>query len=244
MKYIITLLTCSCFCVLIYGAAHEIEPQKDITFYQTNLVCAAATDIGCGTRAKPMLAAFVEHPDVEEAWLNHAGTIIAVVWKEGAQSKHEVANAVFGEWEQPFLMLQGDKKAEQLDDFANGKWYKGNEVDQLSLIEAERIAGQLTTWLESELELSEEKSKQIHSAFEEYVAGEFMAIEDANVIYETSYWKRWEKELTSIGKEYLGEDMPDVQIVSGNAQQECKTEKSCCAKDSKKDCCVKKEGTE
>ncbi|MDX1479215.1 MAG: hypothetical protein R3301_15980 [Saprospiraceae bacterium] len=244
MKNMIAFVACCCYSLLTYGASSQQEPEKDISFYQTNLVCGAASDIGCGTRAKPMLAAFMQHPDVEEAWLNHTGTVIAVVWKENAASKEAVANNVFGKWEKPFLTLTGEKEAAQLSDFNSGKWYKGDDVDQLSLIEADRIATQLVSRVRSSTDFSEDQLQTLHEAFEAYIAEEFLAIEDATVIDQMSFWQRWEKDLTAIGKQHLGDDMPAVQFVSGNAQPECKTGKSCCTGGSQQSCCTRKtEGT-
>ena len=41
-----------------------------ITFYKTPLVCNAAPQIGCGSRAKPTLLELEKNPAVKEAWLN------------------------------------------------------------------------------------------------------------------------------------------------------------------------------
>jgi len=59
-----------------------MKAGDNISFYETNLVCRAASDIRCGTRAKPILADYKQHEFVKEAWLNHAGTVIGVVWEK------------------------------------------------------------------------------------------------------------------------------------------------------------------
>ena len=51
-----------------------------ITFYKTPLVCNAAPEIGCGSRAKPALLELEKNPAVKEAWLNRPGTVVAIVW--------------------------------------------------------------------------------------------------------------------------------------------------------------------
>ena len=51
-----------------------------ITFYDVPLVCGAAPAIGCGSRAKPLLIDLERQSAIKEAWLNRAGTIVAIVW--------------------------------------------------------------------------------------------------------------------------------------------------------------------
>jgi hypothetical protein len=51
-----------------------------ITFYDVPLVCGAAPAIGCGSRAKPLLMDLEQRTAIKEAWLNRAGTIVAIVW--------------------------------------------------------------------------------------------------------------------------------------------------------------------
>src|SRR6516225_386242 len=53
-----------------------------ITFYDVPLVCGAAPAIGCGSRAKPLLIDLEQQTAIEEAWLNRAGTIVAIVWSD------------------------------------------------------------------------------------------------------------------------------------------------------------------
>ena len=61
----------------------EIQVAKQrISLYQAELVCPAVSQIGCGSAAKPLLLELERDPHIAEAWLNRAGTIVAVVWKE------------------------------------------------------------------------------------------------------------------------------------------------------------------
>src|SRR6266571_4004008 len=67
-------------------AARVIAPDR-ISLYEAPLVCPAAPQIGCGSRSKPILLALEREPAVAEAWLNRAGTVMAVVWKAEAKRK-------------------------------------------------------------------------------------------------------------------------------------------------------------
>lgn len=244
MKHLISLVACCTLCFMMHAADLQFEPVKEITFYKVNLICGAAPDIGCGTRSKPMLAAFMAHDEVESAWLNHAGTVVAVRWTREVADKEKIANSVFEMYGKPFTVVEGEAKAALLQDFHDGKWYKGDDVDQLSLIEAERIADQLLARLQPEKALTPTERTELHAAFEAYIANEFLTITDANVIDDIRYWQRWEKELTAVGQSVIGDNMPDIHFVSSDGNQlECKTEKSCCTKGSAKACCIKKEGS-
>lgn len=215
-----------------------INVEQNINFYQTNLICGAAQDIGCGTRSKPILMSFIKHEAVDEAWLNHPGTIIAVVWSQGLKvNRSDVVNKIFASYEQPFQELTGNDYAEQMTDFKNGKWYKGDEVDQLSMIEANRMANRFIGSISDLLQDDPQMEATLQSAFENYIKEEFLKIEDATVINERGYWERWETELTAIGKEHLGEKMPEIKIVSNSIER--KLDKSNCTKDSKSSCCKK-----
>src|SRR3989441_10916645 len=58
-----------------------------ISVFKAPLVCPAAPQIGCGSASKPILLDLERQPGVAEAWLNRAGTIIAVVWKADANAE-------------------------------------------------------------------------------------------------------------------------------------------------------------
>ena len=57
----------------------SLNPNR-ATFYEVALVCPAAPNIGCGSASKPVLVGLESNAAVSEAWLNRAGTVIAVVW--------------------------------------------------------------------------------------------------------------------------------------------------------------------
>jgi hypothetical protein len=54
------------------------KPTNDetITFYDVPLVCGAAPEIGCGSRAKLLLIDLEQQSGIKEAWLNRTGTIV------------------------------------------------------------------------------------------------------------------------------------------------------------------------
>ena len=73
---------------------------------------------------------------IEEAWLNRAGTIVAIVWCEAAQTA-EVAKPIFEKHEVQYKERRDDKPTSFRRE---GSWFRGAEVDRLSLEEAREIA--------------------------------------------------------------------------------------------------------
>src|SRR5215469_11565424 len=70
-------------CAPLAMAAQNSAPVSAdrISVFKAPLVCPAAPQIGCGSASKPILLDLEKQPGVLEAWLNRAGTRIAIVWK-------------------------------------------------------------------------------------------------------------------------------------------------------------------
>jgi hypothetical protein len=105
-----------------------------------------------------------KQPGVLEAWLNRAGTIIAVVWKPAtnAETRHNVAAELK---EDRATELQGDSRDKAVQDFLSGKgWYHGADVDRLSEEEAGIIAARFVRRLEARTTLAKEKATRLERA--------------------------------------------------------------------------------
>src|SRR5215831_5535476 len=62
------------------SAGQKQTRLDDVSFYKVPLVCPAAPHIGCGSASKPLLVELERSGVVAEAWLNRAGTVMAIVW--------------------------------------------------------------------------------------------------------------------------------------------------------------------
>jgi len=136
-----------------------------ISVFKAPLVCPAAPWIGCGGASKPILLQLEREPGVLEAWLNRAGTRIAVVWKPGAdgETRRNVAAELK---EDRAIELQGESRDEAVKDFLSGKdWYRGAEVDRLSEEEAGVIAARLVRWVQAKTPLANDKAEGLGRAF-------------------------------------------------------------------------------
>jgi hypothetical protein len=145
-------------------AAAAITPDK-ISVFKAPLVCPAAPQIGCGMASKPILLDLEKQPGVLQAWLNRAGTIIAVVWKPEANA--EARGHVAAELEEDRATeMQGPSRDEAVKDFLSGKgWYHGADVDRLSEEEASIIAARLVRWVQANTGLPKDKAEAMQRDF-------------------------------------------------------------------------------
>jgi hypothetical protein len=127
-------------------AAQSDRITGDITLYRAPLMCAAAHGLGCSTRAKPVLLDLQKSPRVDEAWLNHTGEILAVVWKPGTDSatRQTIITSVTDEHAVDMEPFTGDALDVALKAFRSKTgWHRGADVDRLSEQEARVISNRL-----------------------------------------------------------------------------------------------------
>ena len=136
-----------------------------VSVFKAPLVCPAAPQIGCGGASKPILLDLEKQAGVAEAWLNRAGTRIAVVWKPDADagSRRKVVAELK---EDRVTELDGRPREDAVNDFLSGKgWYHGADVDRLSEEEADIIAARLVRWVHAKSALTKEKAEALQHAF-------------------------------------------------------------------------------
>ncbi len=123
------------------------EGLERVSLFQVPLMCPAVKGLGCGGKARPFMTELEKTPLVSEAWLNHPGTVLAVVWKEPQPRSHgsAVVGSVFKAGGLSVTALEGGPLNEALQEFATrDRWYRGQEVNRLSeqegLVFTERMA--------------------------------------------------------------------------------------------------------
>src|SRR6266478_5777428 len=142
------------------GAENATAVTADrVSVFKAPLVCPAAPQIGCGSASKPILLDLERQPGVFEAWLNRAGTIIAVVWKP--ESNAETRRNVVAELREDHATeLEGKPRDESVKDFLSGRgWYHGADVDRLSEEEADIIAARLVRFVKAKTVLPNNKAE-------------------------------------------------------------------------------------
>src|SRR2546426_11735874 len=123
-------------------AARTVESNR-LSFYEVPLVCPAAPQIGCGSASKPLLLELERSDVVSQAWLNRAGTMMAIVWGEQSKPRQrsKAVKAILKERGMAAKELTGDAKEQAVKNFQSGSdWYRGTDVDRLSEEEAGGIA--------------------------------------------------------------------------------------------------------
>lgn len=221
----------------------SVKINNDVSFYEVPLVCAAAPQIGCGSKARPVLSELErKNTAVSEAWLNREGTVIAVVWQKGVSSKLRKATAesVFGENNMQVTGLSGREYKNALSDFSNKQnWYRGTDVDKLSLEEADVIARRLVARVNSKTSLSKEKSEKLQNEIASVFKSTFLNLNPAaginsneNKVYEQNE-RKTEDQLLEVGNKHLNEAEMNalkdaISLGWRPTETERKNLKSCC----------------
>jgi len=154
-------------------AGPEMVPAERMTFYQVDLVCRAAPKIGCGSRAKPVLRALLAEPRVEGAWLNEAGTRLAIGWKDVRRAMGaEELNKALEERGLKARQVTGKDRAKLLAAPRSG-WHDVDSLDKLSHQEAGIIARRLVKRLAARTELTASRQAELRAAIEQAFRARF-----------------------------------------------------------------------
>lgn len=144
---IIVLLACCCLWVAQIALAEETPVNADqVDFYRVPLMCPAARGLGCGMRAKPILIELERASPVAEAWLDHGGETLAVIWTSKSLSAERTALLanISKQHSVQLTHLTSQARDASLTSFRSRQgWHRGADVDRLSEQEAEVIADRL-----------------------------------------------------------------------------------------------------
>ena len=171
-------------CVPLASAAENMATvaADRISVFKVPLVCPAAPQIGCGSASKPTLLDLEKQPGVIEAWLNRAGTRIAIVWKadSDAETRRKVAA---GLREGHATELDRKSRDETVADFLSGKgWYRGSDVDRLSEEEAGIIAARLVKRVQTKGTLPNDKAERLRQVLTDSFRKMFTQGQDQNAL--------------------------------------------------------------
>lgn len=175
------------------------QGETKIGFYKVPLVCPAATQIGCGSRSKPILLALEKDDAIKEAWLNRQGTVIAVVWKEktDVSDSPKKIKSIFNDakMEADGQEIKGSEASTLMNNFLSREgWYRATGVDQLSREEAGIIADRLIASINKINPLSKDKIQILHASFSEIFRNKFLENKDYKKITKEE-WAKCEKEI-------------------------------------------------
>ena len=114
-----------------------------LSFYEIGLVCPAAPKIGCGGRSKPVLLALISDPRIEGAWLNEAGTQLAIGWKSANALSPDQVDQIISSFALSVHEIS-DHRPTLIESLHSERgWFDAVSIDRLSEHEAEIIAARL-----------------------------------------------------------------------------------------------------
>lgn len=223
------------------GNATSATSKENITFYEVPLICGAHAEIGCGSRAKPALIDLEKSSAVKEAWLNRPGTVFAIVWTGSDQTK-KVAKPVFEKYQIDFTELKGEKAAENEATFRQESlWYKGTDVDKLSIEEAEHIATTLVSFALEKNLITPEEAGQLKPAVQSYFKTELVKVRTPGQLYDDSE-NKFRIDLAAISASIMGKERTEkiTEMYYKYREEEGRKIPSSCTKKSNDPCCKKK----
>ncbi|MDD3210874.1 hypothetical protein [Bacteroides graminisolvens] len=183
-----------------------------------------------------------KNPAIKEAWLNRAGTVYAIMWAD-ADKTDEIAKPIFEKYKVSFKKLS-NKEAEKLSPAfrETRKWYRGAEVDKLSIEEAGVIARDAVTFALNEKLLNDKEADAIKIEMENYLKTELVKVRTVDKLYGNEGTKKFRNDLSDIVAKNIGKERADkiTDLYMQKISFEKKEKKSGCEKKTEKDACCKK----
>jgi hypothetical protein len=162
--------------------ANATDPANEpVAFYSVPLICPAAPDIGCGSRAKPILHQLEASTDIRQAWLNRAGTQLAVVWEDpgSPRSRSRTLNTLLRDYDIVATDIPREEQGRAAADFnAQVNWYRAEGLDQLSGEEAGVIAARILRRFQAKTPLSDEKAATLRAAMTNTLRERFLSLSE------------------------------------------------------------------
>lgn len=183
--------------------------NNNITYYSVGLVCNAAPDIGCGSRAKPVLKELDKEENIEKSFLNRKGTLLKLIWKNDVET------------EQAFALVNSIFKANDIsvsvtspEDLINPEtreWLDQEGLYLLSREEAGIIASQLIDNFKSKSDLSKEQETRLRKDIEELFYDFFLNFETSDQLSDSASYKKIRLKIVDRSSNYIDkENIPSV----------------------------------
>ncbi len=227
-KLTVTTLSFGMAVLSLLFEACSSPPQELRTFYTVSLVCEANTEIGWGSRVKPLFFEAGKLPEIKESWMNRKGTVIAIVWQEdiSAEDKERIIRPLFNRHNiQAKLVTDENQKKILTDSFFSNqapaqkgvdKWYQGTDVDQLSMEEASSLSDSATAFALKAGLINNAELLKIKGEIEEYMRAELVKIRTYKDLTNDETDLKWKKYGYEIYVKYIGseraEDVRDLYI--------------------------------
>jgi hypothetical protein len=254
MKNILTILSLALIGFL-FSCGHKSTTGQAISYYKVPLVCGAAPEIGCGSRIKPFFLETEKQDKIKESWSNRQGTVIAIVWADDLKDekqREELIQPLFKKHNIEAELINDEKEITDLgESFKKDKWYKGMDIDQLSLEEAGVIANEMVTFAKDKSFITALQGDSLKIQIEDYFKTELVKVRTMDELGSQETRDKWRSDIGLMVEKYIGSEktqqlseayMKYREEIEKNQESCCKEDESC--KDDKKDCCKKPEKSE
>lgn len=213
--------------------ASLFDLDAEVSFFEVPLVCNAAPSIGCGSKAKFILNELMKNEPVKEAWLNRPGTMIALVWKPDSppSGRRAALDSVFTQHALPIVPADKNLHRDLAASFAmKADWYKGSEVDQLSIEEAGVIADKIIAPLAQAVSFRSEQDKlALREDIKNIFQNCFLSLRSYQEL-DAARYRRLENEIRLAGEKYVGKgNVPEIKLALAGCDA-ASGKASCCAK--------------
>lgn len=168
--------------LLFRGAAVAGEPEQQqprtnaiapdsvsadrVAFYDIALTCSSAPKLGCGSRAKRVLATLTADARVAAGWVNEAGTRLVIAWtKATAPLTADQLNEILGPHGLAVNAIDVKSRPDLLASFrTNQGWFDSATIDELSRKESGVIAERLVRRIAKHVPVTETQSASLVKA--------------------------------------------------------------------------------
>ena len=152
----------------------QIDPEH-VSFYEVGLVCPAAPKIGCGGRSKPVLLALRNDSHVAGAWLNEAGTRLAIGWKTSEILSSEQVDQIVSSSGVTVNEVSHEARPELVASFrSKGGWFDAASVDRLSEQEAGIVAARFVKRLTARISITPAQQAMLREGMAQALRANFI----------------------------------------------------------------------
>jgi len=230
----------------IFACGNHSASKQPISYYKVPLICGAAPEIGCGSRIKPFFLETEKQNKIKESWSNRQGTVIAIVWADDytdEKQREDFIQPLFKKHNIEAELINDEKEIADLgESLKKDKWYKGLDIDQLSLEEAGVIANEMVTFAKSKGLINDHQTDSIKTEIEVYFRGELVKVRTLDELSSEETRDRWRSEVGELVSKYIGkEKTAELSEAYLTYREEKEKDQESCCKEDKKDCCEKPE---
>jgi len=200
------------------------------------LVCNVATNIGCGSRSKPLLLKLQNDRNINEVKLNRKGNILAIKWNnKNITSRSVIIASVFSKYDVVLKNCNENTYKKQINSFLNDNknWLDAVRIDELSREEASLVAKQLIVVYDIDASLTSRQKAKLEKDIIAIFYDFFLNFESMDQLSDTKIYRMLVSQVIELTKNYIDSNsIPDtfalLNAIGGHKESE--DQAKCCNK--------------